>query len=243
MISLMGQAVLRMILQPIQRSRWYTIIADETTDLTRKSNCLSTSGGWILPSKFMKIVSDLCSWMQSMLIACSTEINSSCNGKYGRTAGVVLAQLDRFQTFFGLKLAHLIFGATEQTSRMLQTKDCSLQEGLQAVEVTQAFVKRQRTDEAFGSFFDNAETASKSLTAEPALPRIRNLPNRLDNGSNAHRFADSRAFFRQQYFEALDIIYGELERRFNRNVLAAPKAIEEMLISPYEWRCEMQGDS
>ena len=37
------------------------------------------------------------------------QINSETHDDYGRKAGGYLAQMDKFSTFFGLKLAHLVF--------------------------------------------------------------------------------------------------------------------------------------
>uniref|UniRef100_H3A3S8 HAT C-terminal dimerisation domain-containing protein n=1 Tax=Latimeria chalumnae TaxID=7897 RepID=H3A3S8_LATCH len=114
------------------------------------------------------------------LVECCQEINLSRNDEYGRIAGGVLAQLEQFKVYFGLRLAHLIFSATEQTSRVLQRKDCSFQE---------------------------------------------------DSGTDAHQFETPEAFFRQQYFEAFDITAGKLKWCFEQSMLAAPRAIENLLIS------------
>ena len=38
--------------------------------------------------------------------------------------------------FFVLKLGHLLFGAAEETSKVLQPKDTSIQEAVSAVSVT-----------------------------------------------------------------------------------------------------------
>lgn len=42
---------------------------------------------------------------------------------YGRRANGLLAQLERFQTYFRLKLSYLVFSASEQTSTTLQGKN------------------------------------------------------------------------------------------------------------------------
>ena len=59
-------------------------------------------------------------------------INVESHDDYGRRAGGVLSLPQRFDTFFGLHLSHLIFSATEQTSRSLQAQDTSVQEALSA---------------------------------------------------------------------------------------------------------------
>ena len=43
-------------------------------------------------------------------------INQECHDDYVQRAGCVLAQMQKFDTYFGLKLNQLVFGATEQLS-------------------------------------------------------------------------------------------------------------------------------
>ena len=71
-------------------------------------------------------------------------VHITTRDEYGLKAGGVLASLDKFQILFGLKLGHLLFGASEETTRVLQTKDTPLQEATVAVNVTEAFYARQR---------------------------------------------------------------------------------------------------
>ena len=54
-------------------------------------------------------------------------ISNESHDDYGRRANGILAQLERFDTYFGLKL---VFSATEQTSIALQGKNTTVQEAL-----------------------------------------------------------------------------------------------------------------
>jgi len=65
-----------------------------------------------------------------------------------KAAGIIAA-LEKFETFFGLKLGYLLFSAAEETSKVLQNKDRTLQEAVSAVNLTQAFYQRQRNDYEF----------------------------------------------------------------------------------------------
>ena len=56
------------------------------------------------------------------------EINRNSHDEYGAMQEEILVQLHTFGTYFGFKLSHLVFSATEQLSCFLQTKDVSLQE-------------------------------------------------------------------------------------------------------------------
>ena len=77
------------------------------------------------------------------------EVHRTTHDEYGLKADGILAALDKFEMLFGLKLGHLLFSAAEDTSRVLQAKDTSVQEAKAAVHVTQDFYKRQRQEEAF----------------------------------------------------------------------------------------------
>ena len=64
----------------------------------------------------------------SVLMETLEEVNHTTRDEYGLKAGGLLAALDKFQTLFGLKLGHLIFGASETLSKSLQGKNTSVQQ-------------------------------------------------------------------------------------------------------------------
>ena len=156
-------------------------------------------------------------------------INTESHDDYGRRAGGVLSLLQRFDTFFGLHLSHLIFSATEQTSRALQAKDTSVQEAVNAAKLAIAFIKRQRSDTAYEFFYSSIVLQAKKYTNDPVLPRYKRPPKRLDDGSAPHVFTSPQEYFRTKYFEALDFVENEISRRFDQSSLALPDAIENFL--------------
>ena len=81
------------------------------------------------------------------------EVNQTTHDEYGLKAAGVFAALEKFEMLFGLKLGHLLFSVAEQTSRVLQAKDTSVQEAVSAVNATRAFYQRQRQDDAFDTFY------------------------------------------------------------------------------------------
>lgn len=87
--------------------------------------------------------------------------------------------------FFGIKLSYLIFSATEQTSINLQKKDTSVQEALACPEVAANHMKRMWTDNSFSQFYGSIV---EELTDDPALPRYRHPPKRLDDGERPPTF-------------------------------------------------------
>ena len=166
----------------------------------------------------------------SALLEALEIINAESHDDYGRRAGGVLSLLQRFETFFGLNLSHLIFSATEQTSRALQAQDTSVQEALSAVNLAAVFIKRQRKDSAYQLFYSSVVLKAKNYTDDPVLPRYRRPPRCLDDGSAPHSFASPEDYYRTKYFEALDFVENEINRRFDQGSLALPDAIETFLI-------------
>lgn len=72
----------------------------------------------------------------SLLGVALEQINVKTHDDYGRKAGGLLAMMDKFKTFFELKLSHLNFSGTEQLSLTLQGKDTTIQEATIAAETT-----------------------------------------------------------------------------------------------------------
>eukprot|EP00731_Ephydatia_muelleri_P037625 Em0522g5a len=67
------------------------------------------------------------------------EIAETCRDEYGRKAAGFQALMGKFSTFFGLKLAHVVFGASEQLSTTLQSKDTTAQDARLAVNLAKRF--------------------------------------------------------------------------------------------------------
>ena len=79
----------------------------------------------------------------ALLEALKTISNESLDD-YGRRANGILTQLERFDTYFGQKLSHLVFSATEQTSNALQGTSTTVQEALVAANLAKSYLVRQR---------------------------------------------------------------------------------------------------
>ena len=143
--------------------------------------------------------------------------------EYALKAVGYLNSMEKFSTYFGLKLGHLIFSATEQLSLNLQAKDTTIQEAIQASNLALQYIQRQRSDEAFDSFYHRVVDESKDLTYPPALPRNRR--------HQANIFTSPKHYFRQLYFEVLDTVAGELRHRFQHDRgLPVAAALENLLL-------------
>ena len=122
-------------------------------------------------------------------------------------------------TYFGLKLSYLAFVATEQRAITLRGKEVNAQVSTSAVNPTKSFLQRQRSTESFNTFYQSAivESQNQKLTSELVLSRQNSQDQSVE------------AYFRQHYFEVLDILNDELERRFDPS-LKLPVEIQRLLI-------------
>ena len=100
-----------------------------------------------------------------------------------------------------------------------------LKRAVRAVQQAKGFFSRHRSVSAFNDFFQAASKEAEDLTQPPTLPRQRQVPKRIDDGAEAHQFTTVEEYFRMQYFEVLDLLSGELNRRFQQPSF---KFLEEM---------------
>ncbi|KAI8511315.1 zinc finger, MYM-type [Branchiostoma belcheri] len=159
------------------------------------------------------------------------EIIETTRDDYGLKAGGVLSALEKFGTLFGLRLSQRLFSAAEEISKALQGKDMNVQDAVSSVTVLKSFFQRQRTDGAFESFYNATVNVARELDiGQPTLPRHRRQPKRLDDGSNPYRHNAPKDLYRQIYFEACDLLIGELTERFNQDFLEPLVAMENLIL-------------
>ena len=138
------------------------------------------------------------------------EVSSSGRDEYAMKSHGYLQLMDKFSTYFGLKLGYLVFSVTEQLSCTLQGKDTTAQEAIEAAKITECYLRKLRSDQEFNQFFEKVTKSSQDLTSEPVLPRKRKIPKRVDEGSDPHQYHSPKDYFRHQYFLALDEVANEL---------------------------------
>ena len=99
------------------------------------------------------------------------EIIKEGRDEYAMKDNGYLTSMQQFNISFGLKLSYLIFSATEQLSLTLQGKDTTIQEGVQAGALASSFLEKQRTDNAYDTFYGQLITECKDLTFDPGQRR------------------------------------------------------------------------
>lgn len=150
--------------------------------------------------------------------------------EYAAKAKGLLARLESFELFFGLKLAYLVYSATEQLSVNLQAKDTTVSESLKGSCLLVQWLKSMRNEAAFETFHGGVVKASEGLTDEPVLPRYRKPPRRLDAGGQPHRYDSPKDRYRHAYYEVLELASGEVSRRFDQSDVGLIQETESLLL-------------
>ncbi len=138
--------------------------------------------------------------------------------------------MERFSTYFGLKLAFLVFSATEQASSTLQYKDINAQEAAMATDAAKSFLGRQRSDSAFHGFYQSVVSEASDYTQDPTLPRQKRIPKRVDDGASSHTYSLPEEYYRQQFYEVLDVLTQEMTRRFDQPTFTLLREMEKLVI-------------
>ena len=88
--------------------------------------------------------------------------------------------------------------------------------------MTAATLQHIRNDESFYLFWQKIEQERQSLDEqEPQLPRRRKMPKRFD---------DPKTFYRQQYYEASDLIISSINDRFDQPEYRIYRQLEDLLL-------------
>lgn len=157
-------------------------------------------------------------------------IAAESHNETGSKAAGLMTLMEKFSTYFGLKMSYLVFSITEQLSLTLQNSHLNAQEAISAAKATQSYLKRLRCDTEFNQFYQNTVEEAKDLTDEPVLPRQRRLPARYDDGNPNYNYSSLQEYYRRFYYEVLDLLVNELSRRFNQSTFNTLEEFETLLV-------------
>jgi hypothetical protein len=92
-----------------------------------------------------------------------------------------------------------------------------------------------RSDDSFELFWLKVTKRAESLELEPQLPRRTKRPRRYDDGLAESEFHDDpMAYFRQHYFEALDLAVNCIKDRFDQPGYKVYSNLEQLLLKVIE---------
>ena len=148
-----------------------------------------------------------------------------------RIRGVAI-QIETFDYFFGNLLGQLILKHADNLSITLQRQKISASEGEQIAKMTVETLELIRNDESYDHFWKTTTEKAKSLDiGEPSLPRCRKVPARYEDGMPSGHFHDSTVgYYKQIYFEALDLIINCIEDRFDQPGFCIYHSIESLMV-------------
>ena len=126
--------------------------------------------------------------------------------EYAAKAHGMLIQLETFDTYSGLKLAHFIFSTCEQLSINLQSVDITIQEVISGAQLLVKHLKSQQPESKFDAFYMNVLHHSFNITKLPSLPRSRKALRRYDPGQDLHHYSAPKDRYRHIYFESIEVV-------------------------------------
>ncbi|MGH0166236.1 UNVERIFIED_CONTAM: hypothetical protein FKN15_050465 [Acipenser sinensis] len=91
--------------------------------------------------------------------------------------------------------------------------------------------ERHQTEAEFEQFYSGVVKKSEGMTDPPVQPCYKRIHQKLVSGSENHRHTDVKVYYRQQYYEVLDSVTGELVRRFDQKNFLVLMDIEAILLS------------
>ena len=163
-------------------------------------------------------------WEEAVEVVQDTETKARIRG--------VSAVMNTFDYLFGNMLGEMILKHSDNLSRALQHESLSAAEGQQIAQMTVETLKSLRNDASFDQFWGKVDHKATILgISEPQLPRRRRVPRRYDEDTCGGDFHDNpKSLYKQQYYEALDIIVVCIESRFNQPGYRIYRSLESLLM-------------
>ena len=154
----------------------------------------------------------------------------------------LLALMTKFSTWFGLNMCLCIFSPIEQLAKQLQAKDITAQAVSNAVGALKRYLQSLRSESHFDKLYEKCLASCDDLNVgspEGSLPRKRKAPRHLEDylrvdgcsSSVDHEFATTKQYYRQSFFEFIDLVVESLDSRFEQSSLDHLQKIEKLILS------------
>ena len=157
--------------------------------------------------------------------------SSSDSETHARVNGVQ-AMMETFEYLFGLSLGERILKHTDNLSRTIQNPSLTAFEAQELAKKTMQTLQSIRNEEAYDLFWERMLIlkAEKKVN-DPVLPRKRRAPARIEVGSSeGYHPVTPKDFYRQHYFECLDLIINHIQDRFDQPGFSILKNLEDLLL-------------
>ena len=142
----------------------------------------------------------------------------------------IMVTMEKFSFLFGVVIGEQLFSITDTLSKALQKKTMCALEAKRLAAVTVSSLKEMRRDDSFDAIWDDLLKKADELECEePILPR-RRAPKHIDEASNTvHYDTTPKHMYCRYYFEVLDKLIGEIERRFESPLFTFYSKVEGLL--------------
>ena len=160
----------------------------------------------------------------------------------------VKAQMESFNYFFGISVGELVLKHGDNLSKALQNESISAAEGQRLASLTVTTLTKIRDAEQFDLFWQLiAKKASSFDVSKPTLPRKRKAPQRYEIGAGQSHFPEGvEEYYRQIYFEVLDLAITCVKERFNQPGYCTYQVTESLLLKAVrgeDFTAELQSAS
>ena len=159
-------------------------------------------------------------WVESIDSAKVTDMKARIQG--------VASQMNMFSFFFGVNLGSLILCHSDNLSRTLQKVDISAAEGQEVVSMSVRTLQSLRSEAEFRLFWTKvSQTAEEIGVDKPCLPRQKKTTTHV---ANKEVPATPEEFYKQIYFEALDLIIAAISKRFDQPGFRVYRRLQDILL-------------
>ena len=163
-------------------------------------------------------------WTEAMDFIKDTEMRSRIRD--------VAVHMGNFNFFYGASLAETILRHCDNLSKTLLHTAMSAEEGEAIATLSLQCLKNLRTDEMFSLFWCKVTDKAKKLEVEePSLPRPHKVPRIFEVGRSQPPYPSTvEDYYRQIYFEALDLVTNSISDRFNQRGYQIYSQVEQLLL-------------
>ena len=117
-----------------------------------------------------------------------------------------------------MHLGERLYYHTYNLSKDLQgTKVATVSGRQRLANLTKETLAKMRTDQSFDHFYANVSRKSEGMLGEPTLPRKRCTSAGLEAGACVPSYPQTaKDQFRKVCYEAIDLVVGAIDQRFNQ---------------------------
>lgn len=167
--------------------------------------------------------------------------DKSVRGDSRAKIGGLYKQALKGRTYFGLLCCHALFEPCEAVATSLQSATASVQGALECTGVLKEQIDTLRDDAVVDELIRKVETCASQTSLkmpDSTTPRVSKTPARLRQTREPEAVAHGAQTvdWRRSFFEAIDVISAELDRRFDQSSMKLAAKRERAVIKAAEGR-------